>query len=366
MRSKAVAALLLGLYMCLPWQGEAAKVADKWQLNVNERYLWGEGTFTYETPDMRALLAGHKGRWNQYKQKAIMPTLRTRVYASYRPDRDTEICLAGEDNRNLRDVEKSHTLHWHRAYVEQNKQHWRYRAGHFGWKQGSGNVLDTDVQGVRLTGGTAKDYVHCFVGRLGKEKDRREGYILEARRTWKKWGYLGAYYNVHKDAAGQDVAWHKQEILSNRLTYSFDKNVSVGYEHLWSRGKTHTTPDFQQYQERNLGGEGGYVLHLQYRDYDYRVPNSYRVRLMYYHQPQSSMIVHTMNGFPGFFDGAGLTGGNHGFALGMRGWGLNFDYILAKGLLLTVEAYDLRNLEQGQYMRDLHQQIIGASLTVNF
>lgn len=42
-----------------------------------------------------------------------------------------------------------------------------------------------------------------------------------------------------------------------------------------------------------------------------------------------------MNGWPGFFDTADQR-------LGMKGWGLSLDYVLAPGVLLTLEGYDLK------------------------
>jgi len=346
----------LSLCLALPLGANAAQITDKFSINLDERFLWGEGIMNFKAMNPRI------GRLEYNHLKVVRPTVRSRIYGTYKPDKKTEICVAGEDYRYLYEHQLDKHMQFFRSYIRTHNDHWRFTAGRFGWDQGSGNVMDTTLDGLRLTTGPHNSYIHTFVGRLGKGPDRREGYIIEGVKKWHKWNYTGAYYNVHKDA-GEAQPWSKQKIVSNRLTYHFNNKLNASYEHLWSEGNTRMTNLYGGINNTKLRHENGYVLRLVYGGYDYTKKDSYRLKFMYYHQPQSSIISHTMNGFPGLFDGDDMKGGKNRFALGMKGFGFNYDWIIRKGLLFTMEAYNLRNIHSHKYFRDVHQQVIGASLT---
>lgn len=342
-------ALLLAL--ALPSIAAAAKVTDKFEVNLDERFLWGEGIMNFKAMNPK------NGQMEYNHIKVVRPTIRSRLYGTYKPDKNTEVCVAGEDYRYLHEHHLDDHMHFFRSYVRTHNDHWRFTAGRFGWEQGAGNVMDTTLDGLRLTTGMKNNYVHAFVGRLGEKENRREGYIIEGFKKWRKWDYYGAYYNLHKDASGQQP-WNKQKIISNRFTYHFNNKLDFTYENLWSEGNTYTLG-----HPNRLRHEHGYVARLIYGGYDYAKKDSYRLRLMYYHQPQSSIISHTMNGFPALFDGDDMSGKSKGFALGMKGFGFNYDWVIRKGVLFTLEAYNLRNIHSHPYFRDVHQQVIGGSLT---
>jgi hypothetical protein len=188
------------------------------------------------------------------------------------------------------------------------------------------------------------------MGRIGSEQDRREGYILNAYRLWNKKIITEAAYVQFKNISNPNRKWNEQKVLDLTLGYQFAPDVFFTWEYLRAKGKD---------RDSIVADQNGYVFNFNYGDYDYTKKGSYRLRVRYYRQPQASIIVHTMNGYPGFFD----TASQH---LGMRGWGLCWDYVLAKGILLTLEGYDLKNLHTSPYADDFRERILGGSITFAF
>ena len=311
---------------------------NKWKINGTFRYLYGQGR-----------LEG-KSLGKYFKEKLIMPTWRTRFYVSYKADEYWTINGAIEDNRVLNDHAQDDTVHWHRGYAEGNYPKTKILAGRFGYKLSRGNVMDTTADGIRLRFGESNNNVTVFGGRIGAEEARREGYILNADKLWNKKIITEAAYLQFKNTNNSEHKWNEQKVLDLTLGYQFAPDVFLSWEYLRAKGKD---------LENSVEDQNGYVFNFNYGDYDYTKKGSYRLRLRYYRQPQASIIVHTMNGYPGFFD----KGNQH---MGMRGWGLCWDYVLTKGILLTLEGYDLKNLRSSPYTEDFRERIIGGSVTFAF
>ena len=306
--------------------------------NGTFRYLYGQGR-------MEGKLLGRP-----IKEKIILPTWRTRLYATYKPDEHWSVVGAIEDNRVLNDHTMDDTVHWHRGYVEGIYPKTKILAGRFGYKLARGNLMDTSADGVRLRFGEAEKNVTIFGGRILSEEDRREGYILNAYNVWDNKIITEAAYLQFKNRANPKRKWSEQKILSGTIGYRFAPDVFLTTEFIRSKSKD---------RDREVEAQSGYVINFNCGDYDYTKKGSNRLRLRYYHQPQSSIIVHTMNGYPGFFDVAD----QH---LGIRGWGLCWDYVLTKGVLLTLEGYDLKNLYNTAFADDFRERIIGGSITFAF
>ncbi|MCH3914575.1 MAG: hypothetical protein LKE29_04710 [Acidaminococcaceae bacterium] len=314
------------------------KKPQKLMFNGTFRYLYGQGR-------MEGKLFGR-----DVKEKIIMPTWRTRLYVTYKADEHWNINGALEDNRVLNDHAQDDTVHWHRGYAEGIYPKTKILAGRFGYKLSRGNVMDTTADGLRLRFGESQNNVTAFMGRIGSEQDRREGYILNAYRLWNKKIITEAAYVQFKNTSNPNRKWNEQKVLDLTLGYQFAPDVFFTWEYLRAKGKD---------RDSIVADQNGYVFNFNYGDYDYTKKGSYRLRVRYYRQPQASIIVHTMNGYPGFFD----TASQH---LGMRGWGLCWDYVLAKGILLTLEGYDLKNLHTSPYADDFRERILGGSITFAF
>ena len=311
------------------------KAATKWNFNGTFRYLYGQGR-------MEGKFLGR-----DYKEKIILPTWRTRLYVAYKADDHWTVNGALEDNRVLNNHAMDDTVHWHRGYLEGNYPKTKILAGRFGYKVSRGNVMDTTADGLRLRLGESKNNVTIFTGRIGSEERRREGYILNAYKLWDKKIITEAAYFQFKNTANSWQTWNEQKVMDFTLGYQFTPDVFLTWEYLRAKGKdrNHTVKD-----------KNGYVFNFNYGDYDYRKKGSYRWRLRYYRQPQASIIVHTMNGYPEFFNTLSQR-------LGMRGWGFCWDYVLTKGVLLTLEGYDLKNLYRTKVADNLRERIIGGSIT---
>ena len=307
----------------------------------NFRYLYGQGHMEGKTLNPRT------GKQDYFKQMMLMQTLRTRLYLNYHLNKNWKIITGVEDNRVLNDQSLTDTAHIHRAFVEGEDTHYKARAGRFGYIVNNGNVLDTTMDGVRFGYGRRHDYwLTAFWGRTGSSSGRREGVILDALKQWGPWETQVGYYDF-RNLHNEQHTWDKQKILSAELRYRFAPDISLGWEYLQAAGSD---------RGQSVPSDHGFVVNLNYKDYDYKKPGSYRLRLRYYREPQAAVITHTMDGWPGFFD---LSGQKMGF----EGYGICWDYVLRKGVALTLEGYDLCNYRDGQYAGDFRQKILGGTLT---
>ncbi len=138
-----------------------------------------------------------------------------------------------------------------------------------------------------------------------------------------------------------------QRIGEWKLAYSPNKDWTIGVNGLYSYGK--------QEADHYRAHEGGYVLSLTYGDVRPEIPGSFRAWVRYYHQPQSSIIAHTMDGDTTFFQ-----------RMGFQGWGLRTDYTITKGLVWALEGFSLKNKSDGPLTADFHEYVIGTSVMMYF
>lgn len=82
---------------------------------------------------------------------------------------------------------------------------------------------------------------------------------------------------------------------------------------------------------------------------------SFSTWLRYYDQPSSSVLYPTMDADSTFFRRQGF-----------RGWGVRTDYVIAPGLSCAVEGFRLENRSEGALVRNMHEYILGTSVTAYF
>lgn len=309
------------------------------------RYLYGQG---HMEGQVRRKIGGRTYTF-PFKELMIMQTLRTRLYLNYHFDTHWKLITGVEDNRVLNDQSLTDTAHIHRFFVEGEYPKAKYRAGRFSYKVDDGNVLDATLDGLRLGWGPETERASLFWGRIGESFNRREGYILDLYKEWGRWIGCASYFDF-KNHANDEGNWNRQKIFSAQVKYKFAPDVTLGLEYLQAAGE-------DRHQE--VASDHGFVVNLNYRRYDYRKPGSYRLLLRYYRQPQASVITHTMNGYPGFFN-------LYQQHMGFEGAGLCWDYIIRKGVCLTLEGYDLCNYRDGTGAEAFHQKVLGGSLTFAF
>lgn len=343
-------------------QAKAEAHYPKFEISGEYRWLFGEGRM--ELPE------AHK------KEKRLLVTRRLRLFPLLHLDKEWSLRLRLEDLRYDKDpAGSSHKsdrrLYLSRVYVEHVTQRTtRLRAGRFSFKALDGNVFDQPVDGVRYGFGDVKKEgrTSVFYGRtVAREVSKRKrGLILSYERKWQKWQGGVYYFDLKSEAVSltpQEVrrnplslgnAFERQRVLELHTSYRFDKHRSISLE--WLHGLARA--DFDGWTGRG----DGFVATLRLRQPpNLKKPGDYGLWVSYYHQPRATFIVHTMDADPTFFGRAGF-----------RGWGVRSDIILARGLVLAIEGFDLKPVQPDMPFfgpcsyRGARQRGFGTSVTVRF
>ena len=261
-------------------------------------------------------------------------------------------------------------LYLSRLYVEHENGHGvRIRTGRFIFTPIAGNVFDKRVEGVRWRYGDKRaGMTSIFYGRTAAPTGdkRRRGVILGYERNWTKWMGGAFYYNLHTEEPAvtqaavrrNPLALHSgidhQRVVELYAGYRFDRRRSLEVEYLHGNART----NLDRYDETGCGLTA--VLRLR-QPPDVERAGDYGAWIAYYHQPRGAYLHHTMDGDPTFFGRAGF-----------RGWGARADIILARGIALAVEGFDLRParsgtpLSMGRTFDGTRQRVLGMSLTAYF
>ena len=261
-------------------------------------------------------------------------------------------------------------LYLSRLYAEHENGHGaKIRAGRFIFTPIEGSVFDKRVEGVRWRyGDKSVGMTSIFYGRtVARTGDKRKrGVILGYERNRAKWMGGAFYYDmetelpaVTRERAMKDpLALHNgidhQRIFELFAGYRFDRYRSLEVEYLHGRAET----DLDRYDDEGHG----YVATLRLRPSpDVEKAGDYGAWIAYYHQPRATYLHHAMDGDPSFFGRAGF-----------RGWGARADIVLARGVALAVEGFDLRPARSGtplfggRTFDGARQKVLGMSLTAYF
>ena len=325
-------------------------------------------------------------RWLYGKARMELPSVKKRqdVYLSTRRFRIAPTAHLGggwsisgmlEDIRYDKDTIAG--AHWNdrhlylsRLYAEHENGHGaKIRAGRFIFTPIDGNVFDKRVEGVRWRyGDKSVGMTSIFYGRtVAQTGDKRKrGVILGYERNRAKWMGGAFYYDMETElpavtrvqAMKDPLALHNgidhQRILELFAGYRFDRYRSLEVEYLHGRAET----DLDRYDDEGHG----YVATLRLRPSpDVEKAGDYGAWIAYYHQPRATYLHHAMDGDPTFFGRAGF-----------RGWGARADIVLARGIALAVEGFDLRParpatpLFMGRTFSGARQRVLGMSLTAYF
>jgi len=348
---------------------EAEQPADTANAEKTPRFeFWGDYRWLYGKARME--LPSVKKRQDVFlstRRFRIAPTVHfgggwsvSGMLEDIRYDKDT---IAGA-HRNDRH------LYLSRLYAEHDNGHGaKIRAGRFIFTPIEGNVFDKRVEGVRWRyGDKSVGMTSIFYGRtVAPTGDRRKrGIILGYERNRAKWMGGAFYYDMETElpavtrvqAMKDPLALHNgidhQRILELFAGYRFDRYRSLEVEYLHGRAKT----DLDRYDDEGHG----YVATLRLRPSpDVEKAGDYGAWIAYYHQPRATYLHHAMDGDPTFFGRAGF-----------RGWGARADIVLARGVALAVEGFDLRParsgmpLFRGRTFDGARQKVLGMSLTAYF
>ena len=330
--------------------------------------LWGDYRWLYGKARMELPSVSRR-------QDVYLATRRLRIAPTVHMGGGWSVSGMVEDTRYDKDSiagahQQDRHLYLSRLFVEHENDHGvKIRAGRFVFTPFEGNVFDTRLDGVRWRhGDKSVGMTSVFYGRtVARTGDRRKrGIILGYERNFAHWMGGAFYYDlstelpaVTRERAMRDpLALHngidRQRVLELFAGYRFDRHRSLALEYLQGRART----DLDRYDDVGRG----VVATLRLRQPpDVEKAGDYGAWIAYYHQPRATYIHHTMDGDPQFFGRAGF-----------RGWGARADIVLARGVALAVEGYDLRParagtpLFMGRTYDGARQRVMGMSLTAYF
>ena len=96
--------------------------------------------------------------------------------------------------------------------------------------------------------------------------------------------------------------------------------------------------------------KNGFVATIGYKGANFKKPGSWGLQAKYYKQGDGTFVTHGMNGWVPIGDG------------GFKGYKLAANYTVAKGMMLGVEYYDLKNYDDSA----MKQRTLWTELQVRF
>ena len=351
---------------------EKAPSFPRFVLHGEYRYLFGEGRFRAgvqktDTASMGALITTGKKDQGRVDKKITMAQRRLRLYPSFYVNPHLTIHGMLEDRRDSKNHANDHDLFLSRGYLAYENLSFAADMGRFNYYLVDGNTIDQRVDGMRLRYNESDAKLGRFTIFKGRTVEsggpRKDIFVIEHRKDKGKWlsqiAYLDAKATKKRAPSNETLAafgfpigrsgntYDHQRIGEWKLAYSPNKDWTIGVNGLYSYGK--------QEADHYHAHEGGYVLSLTYGEVRPEIPGSLRAWVRYYHQPQSSIIAHTMDGDTTFFQ-----------RMGFKGWGLRTDYTITKGLVWVLEGFSLRNKKDGPLTADFHEYVIGTSMMAYF
>ncbi len=341
-------------------------------LHGEYRYLFGEGRFRAgvqktDAASLGAFLTTGKKNLGRVDQKITMAQRRLRLYPSFYVNPHLTIHGMLEDRRDSKNHANDHDLFLSRGYLSYENLSFSADVGRFNYYLVDGNTIDQRVDGVRLRYNESDAKLGRFTifkGRTVESKaPRKDIFVIEHRKDKGKWlsqlAYLDAKERKKRAPSNETLSslgismgrsgngYDHQRIGEWKLAYSPNHDWTIGVNGLYASGK-HKADHYSVH-------EGGYVLSLTYGEVRPEIPGSFRAWVRYYHQPQSSIIAHTMDGDTTFFQ-----------RMGFQGWGLRTDYTLTKGLVWALEGFSLKNKSDGPLTGDFHEYVIGTTVMAYF
>ncbi|NCB82618.1 MAG: hypothetical protein EOM38_09505 [Bacilli bacterium] len=262
--------------------------------------------------------------------KGYSATLRTRFWVNGAINNDWTYTGMIENtqvsNTNAQDSETK----FRRAYVTGKVGDVGVTAGRYNYTVGQGNVYDDHMDAIQLDFGKVlkasiaygravegnKNYAtYDLDGNVTGYTDNTDAYIATLGYKTGVVDLDAAYYNFKDFTTTDDL-----QIWTVGANAEIAKNLNLGAEYLKSD------------QENSAGDDDGYVVGLSYKGANSAVKDSYGVWAKYYDQSNATYVSHT-------------TDATHGPTLdtdgGFKGYGVAFNYTLAKNIVAAVEYYDL-------------------------
>ena len=249
--------------------------------------------------------------------------LRTRLWVKGAINEDWTYTGMLENSQNLKTNGEENTTKFRRAYVTGSVGDVGVTAGRYNYTVGQGNVYDDHMDAVQLDfGKVLKASVAYGRGEAGNDSGYDDkGTTKYTRNTDAFIGTLGytagvvaldaAYYDFKDFTATDDLS-----IWTVGANAEIAKHVNLGAEYLKSDAKD------------TDGNDDGYVVTMNYKGASSADKGSYGLWAKYYDQASTTFVSHT-------------TDADHSKLDGFKGYGVGFNYTLAKNIVGTVEYYDL-------------------------
>ena len=260
--------------------------------------------------------------------------LRTRLWVKGAINEDWTYTGMLENSQNLKTNGEENTTKFRRAYVTGSVGDVGVTAGRYNYTVGQGNVYDDHMDAVQLDfgkvlkasvaygraveGNTNYSYKDALDNTL--YADNTDAYIATLGYTTGVVNLDAAYYNFQDyytiGAAPAVTPVDDLQIWTVGANAEIAKHVNLGAEYLKSDAKD------------TDGNDDGYVVTMNYKGASSADKGSYGLWAKYYDQASTTFVSHT-------------TDADHSKLDGFKGYGVGFNYTLAKNIVGTVEYYDL-------------------------
>lgn len=296
------------------------------------------GEFLYEHID---------GNWGDYKFHT--QTGRSRLWAKGNINDEWSYAAMLENMQDFHDKTGNEKLDFKSAYINGKIGGVKLQAGRYENILADDAVFDNWVDGIELTYGK-KTNLRAFAGKANSahiivDTDTYYGEIpasygkycgAEVRKTFGKTNLLAGFtkfnniqYVLPGSAKLHDNMNVKFYYLGVEVPLAVDLNASVKYV----KGDLKTP----QFDADDYIHNDGYTLTLQYKYADCLTPGSYDAYIIYYDRGGQTYMADTQN-----IDTFGLSNAA-GMGLGIKGYCIGFDYVLAKNIATKIEYYNVNS-----------------------
>ena len=258
--------------------------------------------------------------------------LRTRLWVNGQVNEDWTYTGMFQNTQTITDESGDDTVELTRAYLEGRLGGLDVTAGRWNEVLFTGNVLDTNIDGVKVSYG---DKVKVFgMAAKGADKDNVDYLDLSEDRLY--------VAGVTADMGAVDAYAAYFETDSS---YKLDATADNMDKEIWNVGVSYNfAPDFVLAAEYMRGNEDyyntdkdGWWADLAWKGASADEPGSYGLHVGYFDQSANAYLAPTTDGFVGdVFDGDGA---------GYKGWNVGANWAVAKNIVAVVNYYDFEAKE---------------------
>ena len=277
--------------------------------------------------------------------------LRTRLWVNGQVNEDWTYTGMFENTQTITDESGDDDVDLKRAYVEGRLGGMDVTAGRWNEVLFTGNVLDSYIDGVKVSYGdkvkvfgmAAKgaDTAHDNVEYMIDSEDRL--YVAGVEADMGAVNAYAAYFETDSSSHAKVGNWTNSDNLDKEIW-----NVGVSYNF---------APDFVLAAEYMRGNEDyydtdkdGWWADLAWKGASADEPGSYGLHVGYFDQSANAYLSPTTDGFfTGMYDEKdNLIFGTDVFNQGYKGWNVGASLALAKNIVAVVNYYDFEGKENGK------------------